>query len=85
MFIQSVITVEFIPDLVGVMLRALHAKMKVVGQNPDIYEKFKSDELCTVQMVAAIIRPIHFLFFSYHVKAYLNSEIYCGKNSDIFS
>jgi hypothetical protein len=46
MFIQSVITAEFIPDLVGVMLRVLHAKKKVVGSNSDVYENFKSEELC---------------------------------------
>jgi hypothetical protein len=34
--------------------------------NPDVYEKFKSQELCTVQMVAAIISPIHFLIF-FHI------------------
>jgi hypothetical protein len=40
MFIQSVITAKYIPDLVGVMLRALNAKTKIIGSNPDVYEKF---------------------------------------------
>jgi hypothetical protein len=83
MFIETVITAKIFCDLVSVMIRALTAKAQGVGSNPAVHEKFISEEMCTVQLVATII--LHFFFFHIMVKTYLNSEIYCGKNSDIYS
>jgi hypothetical protein len=40
--------------LFGVMVRALNAKMKVMGLNPEIHGDYYSEQLCTVQQVVDV-------------------------------
>ncbi len=49
MSIDSVVTAHSTCDLFGVLVRALTAKVMVMGLNPDVYDKYKSEVLCTVQ------------------------------------
>ncbi len=54
MSIEIVITTHIIRILFGVMVRALNAKMKVMGSNPEVQVDYYSEELCTVQQVVAV-------------------------------
>jgi hypothetical protein len=54
MFIESVITTHVIRILFDVVVRALNAKMKVLGSNPEVHVEYLSEELCTIQQVVAV-------------------------------
>jgi hypothetical protein len=49
MSIESVITGFQICFLFGVVVKVLNIKAMVRGANPDLHEKYNSEEQCTVQ------------------------------------